>query len=50
LETEILAEKWQNMILESFRHLARVSSLIYLEIVFDSVVIEHTVQLASVNL
>ena len=50
LETEILAEKWQHMILESVGYLACVSPLIDFEAVLDSVVIERTVQLAGVNL
>ena len=38
------------MVLESFGHLARMSSLIYFEAVLDSVGIERTVQLASIDL
>ena len=50
LKTEILTEKWQHVILESVRYLARVSSLIDLEAVLDSVLVQSIMQLAGVNL
>jgi hypothetical protein len=50
LKTEIPAEKWQHVILESFGYPARVSSLIDLEAVLDSVLVKSIVQLAGVDL
>ena len=50
MKTEVLAEKRQHVILESFGYLARVSSWIRFEAVLDSVGVQNTMQLASVNL
>jgi len=48
-ETKILAEKWDNVVLEPIGHPTRVSARIYFEDVGDSVVVERIMQLAGVR-
>jgi hypothetical protein len=49
LETEVLAEKRNHMALEAIGDLARVSALVHLEAVRDSVLIKNFVQLGGID-
>jgi hypothetical protein len=49
MKTKILAEEGDHVILKTISHLTRVSALIHLEAVRDSVPIENVMQLAGID-
>jgi hypothetical protein len=48
-EAKILAEKRHHIVLETNRHRAGMSALVYFKAVSDAVFIQHIVQLAGIN-
>ena len=49
-KTEILAEKWQYVILKPIRNGAGVSPLVDLKAVLDAICVQNIMQLAGINL
>jgi hypothetical protein len=49
-KTEILAEKWQYVILKPIRNGTGVSSLVDLKAVLDAICVQNIMQLAGVSL